>query len=261
MATVLSAPRVARAPISAASDSAGHRGTAGLGSLQRLDRAAGTVYGWDDLRDRFERLRTSGRDDRVILYRHGATNYNDRNLVSGQHDTALSGDGRRQAEALRSNVPNQLDLIVCSALSRAIETMMLAIPASRRQGKRLYSDARLNEVHLGDLQGRRRRHLPEFEAGDLDYSPPHGESYRQAAERVFSAIADIFAQLADCGPSPRTGVVFCHAGVLRIASTLTSGSNDPKDVFRKTLGNAERLDIGSAVLMVANYWGLGAIDR
>lgn len=216
---------------------------------------SGAIYGWEELRQLIDQVAQSGRNDRVVLYRHGATNYNDRNLVSGQHDTALSDAGRQQAKDLRGKVPRDVDLIVCSALSRAMETMSLAIPTPERVGKVVFADARLNEVHLGDLQGRRRRHLPEFEAGDLDFAPPNGETYRQAARRVFSAVADIFTILACMGGTSRTAAVFCHAGVLRIVATLTSGSEDSKDVFRKTLGNAETLEVCSDAVRVAEYWG------
>lgn len=217
-------------------------------------RVLGDTYTWDELRMRMDRVRRTQPDDRVTFFRHGATNYNDRNLVSGQHDTALSLDGRRQAEGLRSVLPSNLDLIACSALGRAAETMSLAVPAAVRDAVPVVMDARLNEVHLGDLQGRRRRHLPEFEAGDLDYAPPNGETYRQAAARVFSAVADIFEALAVQGGRPRQAAVFCHAGVLRIVATLASGSDDPKDVFRKTLSNAESLEIRAASVRVASYW-------
>lgn len=219
----------------------------------------GETYAWDDLTMRLDDVRRARPDDRLSLFRHGSTNYNDRNLISGQHDTALSADGRRQAEGLRSEVPSNLDLIACSALGRAVETMSLAIPIAVRDDIPVIMDARLNEVHLGDLQGRRRRHLPEFEAGDLDYAPPNGETYRQAAARVFSVVADIFVALAKFGGGPRHAAVFCHAGVLRIVATLASGSDDPKDVFRKTLANAERLDISAASIRVAPYWAKHAV--
>lgn len=259
MATVLSVPRVAP-PQARSSRSTPVRGRRGDGDGSAgLRRVAGTAYGWIELGERFGRLNDARRDDRLVLYRHGATNYNDRNLVSGQHDTALSEDGRRQAQALAATIPADLNLIACSALGRAMQTMELAIPAVRRGDIPVIVDARLNEVHLGDLQGRRRRHLPEFEAGDLDFAPPNGESYRQAAARVFSAIADTFTMLAEQGDSPRTAAVFCHAGVLRIVATLTSASDDPKDVFRKTLGNAERLEIGAGSVRVADYWGKNAL--
>lgn len=227
-------------------------------ALANARRNAVAVYSWSELAERFASVRGDRRDDRIILYRHGATNYNVRNLVSGQHDTALSDDGRRQARSLRSALPPHIDLIVCSALSRAVETMALAVPAGIRAATPIIADPRLNEVHLGILQGRRRRHLPEFEAGDLDFAPPRGETYRDAAGRVFSAVADVFALLAGAGDAPRTAAVFCHAGVLRIVATLTSGSDDPKDVFRRTLGNAESLEISSSAVRLADYWGMSS---
>ncbi len=97
MASVLKAPRAARrlAP-EICLTAAPQQPIAGSKSMAPR-RVAGEVYGWAELKHRFESVRLEGRDDQIMLYRHGATNYNDRNLVSGQHDTALSEEGRRQA--------------------------------------------------------------------------------------------------------------------------------------------------------------------
>jgi len=216
----------------------------------------GEVYSWDELEAGFDILRHSHRTDRLIVFRHGKTNYNHLNRVSGQHDTMLSETGRHQAAHLRTVLPPHLDLIVCSALSRTVETMMLGVPADRRQHVPVLVDSRLNEVNLGELQGRRRRHLPEFEAGDLDYAPPEGETYRDAARRCFSSVLDIYRVFRQVGGAERTAAVFCHAGVLRILSTLGGGYRSPAAVFDIDIGNAEFVSLQACRTALPNFWAI-----
>ncbi|MDE7539855.1 histidine phosphatase family protein [Gluconobacter sphaericus] len=217
-------------------------------------RSIDAVYGWDQIAMRFARIAQRKRRDTAFFFRHGETKYNERNLVSGQHNTVLSSEGKIQASHLSATIPKKLDLIVCSALVRSVQTMELSVPQERRVQIPVFVDPRLNEVNLGVLQGRRRRYLREFEQGDLDFAPDHGESYRQAAQRVLSTIVDIFDLLATRGASPRIAAVFCHAGVLRIISTLTNCSNDPKEVFKVNLANAERVGLEASHIHLPEYW-------
>ncbi|GBH29429.1 histidine phosphatase family protein [Sphingobium xenophagum] len=217
-------------------------------------KSAHVLYAWEDLSQRFATIIARGRGDRALFYRHGATKYNQRNRVSGQHDTRLSDLGRSQAWALRDSLPPQIDLILCSTLSRTIETMHLGVPDHLREHAQVYIDARLNEVHLGKLQGRRRQYVPSFQDGDLDFAPEAGESYRSAAQRVLSLIADLFDRLADRSPSPQTAVVFAHAGVMRIISTLVYDGEGAADLFRTTHANAECLAIPAERMRLPDYW-------
>ncbi len=225
-------------------------------------RRAGSdqVFGWDELSERFKKIVERGRQDRVYFFRHGATKYNQRNLVSGQHDTVLSELGMKQACALRDALPDTIDLIVCSALTRTIQTMVIGVPWDIRRQVTVLADPRLNEVNLGILQGHRRRYLPQFQEGDLDFAPERGESYRTAARRVLSVIADLYDALAACGSAPRTAVVFCHAGVLRIVSTLVLGGA-VGNIFRTSHANTECLAVSAMNMRLPDFWkGINNVD-
>lgn len=215
--------------------------------------STGRIYGWDELRHRFDMIVARSRDDRAIFFRHGATKYNKKNRVSGQHDTVLSELGEQQAASLRDAMPQHIDLIVCSALTRTIQTMHLSVPDSLQASTPIVLDARLNEVNLGVLQGRRRSYISHFDNGDIDYAPERGESYRDAAARVLSVIADMFDFLADSGSSPRVAVVFCHAGVLRIVSSLVRGRKI-RDIFNTHPSNAECLAVRATRVNLPAYW-------
>ena len=60
---------------------------------------------------------------RLILVRHGQTEWNAYGRYQGQSNVALSELGRRQAECLAAGFPVQgLDAIYSSDLDRALET-------------------------------------------------------------------------------------------------------------------------------------------
>jgi broad specificity phosphatase PhoE len=211
------------------------------------------VYPWREIDQRFQDIARRNESLQAVCFRHGATKYNERNLVSGQHDTVLSATGERQAKAIAATLPDRLDLIVCSGLSRTVQTMVFSVPMRLRNSAPCFADPRLNEVNLGLLQGRRRAYLPEFGAGDLDFAPPMGESYRQAAQRVFSSIADIFDALAHIGGTS-TAAIFCHGGVLRILSSLELSLKTSEAVFRVDVPNAEQVSLSSRNLCLHRFW-------
>lgn len=211
------------------------------------------IYGWDELATRFQRISARGRRDEAHFFRHGATKYNEHNRISGQHNTVLSALGRSQAAEMRKSLPPSIDLILCSGLERTIETMTLCVPKPVLHKAWLGIDNRLNEVNLGVLQGRRRTWVPQFEQGDLDFAPEKGESYRDAARRVLSVIVDIFDMLAETGDTPRTAVIFCHAGVLRIISTLSTSVHS-NEVFRTNPANGECLALPVNQVRLPTYW-------
>jgi broad specificity phosphatase PhoE len=213
------------------------------------------LYGWQTIRARLGVIVGSHSDNHVHLYRHGATKYNEKNLVSGQHDTQLSAKGRQQATQIRPHLPDEIDLVVCSGLRRSIETMALSVPKEFQRRVPVRSDNRLIEVNLGTLQGRTRQHVAAFEEGDLDFAPEGGESYRQAAQRAFSALVDIFDALNVVRTSGARAVVFCHAGILRIISTLAEPGEEPENLFSTQFANAQCLRLHSNRIRLPEYWG------
>ncbi|MFQ5845638.1 MAG: histidine phosphatase family protein [Planctomycetota bacterium] len=63
----------------------------------------------------------------LVLVRHGATAWNDNRYCQGRKDVALSARGRAQAKLLGAALRAfEFDRILCSPLSRAIETLRIA---------------------------------------------------------------------------------------------------------------------------------------
>src|SRR5918996_6526540 len=103
---------------------------------------------------------------RLLLLRHGESEWNAKNLFTGWVDVGLSEKGR--AEALRGAqllVERELlpDIVHTSVLRRAIRTAEITLDASERHWIPVRRSWRLNERHYGALQGKNKKQtLEEF---------------------------------------------------------------------------------------------------
>ena len=152
---------------------------------------------------------------RVIVVRHGQTEWNVGARIQGQGDSDLTEEGRAQARSIAARLAREsFDVLISSDLGRAAAT---AEHIARRCGLPIVLDARLRERHFGVGQGMTYEEVDRAYPGafarirnvDPDFVIPGGESRRQFHERVRSAF-DSIAQ-AHAG---RTVVVVTHGGVL-----------------------------------------------
>ena len=93
---------------------------------------------------------------KLILLRHGHSDWNAKNLFTGWVDVDLNDQGR--AEAVRGGellVENNIlpDILYTSRLKRAINTANMALEKADRGWIDVKRDWRLNERHYGALQG------------------------------------------------------------------------------------------------------------
>jgi len=94
---------------------------------------------------------------KLILLRHGQSEWNAKNLFTGWVDVVLSSQGeaeaKRAGELLKEK--NLLpDLLHTSLLTRAIHTAEIALGACERKWIPVSRSWRLNERHYGALQGK-----------------------------------------------------------------------------------------------------------
>ena len=88
---------------------------------------------------------------RLVMLRHGQTEYNAGSRMQGQLDTELSELGRDQAVAAAEVLAKRQPLLIVSSdLRRALDT---AMALGERSGLPVEVDTRLRETHLGDWQG------------------------------------------------------------------------------------------------------------
>ncbi|MDX1539883.1 MAG: 2,3-diphosphoglycerate-dependent phosphoglycerate mutase [Geminicoccaceae bacterium] len=93
---------------------------------------------------------------KLVLIRHGQSEWNKANLFTGWTDVDLSEQGvaeARQAGRLLGQQGFDFDLCFTSVLKRAIKTLHLALEEMDRLWLPTEKDYRLNERHYGALQG------------------------------------------------------------------------------------------------------------
>ncbi|WP_413542889.1 phosphoglyceromutase [Citricoccus nitrophenolicus] len=94
---------------------------------------------------------------KLVLLRHGQSDWNEKNLFTGWVDVPLTAKGREEAARggeLLAAEGLEPDVLYTSVLKRAITTANLALEAADRQWIPVKRDWRLNERHYGALQGK-----------------------------------------------------------------------------------------------------------
>jgi 2,3-bisphosphoglycerate-dependent phosphoglycerate mutase len=152
---------------------------------------------------------------RLILVRHGETQWNVPGRYQGQLDSPLTGTGLAQAGALAERLAaHSVTALYTSDLGRARQTAEII---SLRIGCEVISHVGLRERHLGFFQGTTRQEArtrwPEdyrqLKSSNPDYAPAGGESHRTLTTRAMAALKDIAARHAD-----KTIAVVTHGGPL-----------------------------------------------
>ena len=157
---------------------------------------------------------------RIILWRHGRTEWNVVNRFQGQADIPLDELGYEQAaraaEVLATYQPSAL---YSSDLSRCCQTAEALVQLT---GLEITTDKRLREIHVGSWEGLLGEEVkaadPELAhrlwAGEEVRRSPTGESPREVAERVCEALTDI----AEAAEDHATVVVVTHGLAGRVGA-------------------------------------------
>lgn len=158
---------------------------------------------------------------RLVLLRHGQTEYNAGSRMQGQLDTDLSELGREQASAAAEVLgKRQPLLIVSSDLRRALDT---ATALGERAGVPVLTDTRLRETHLGDWQGMTHHEVDAIAPGarlawrdDARWAPHGGESRVDVAARSLPLVAELVEQQEEWGvdDAERPVVLVAHGGLI-----------------------------------------------
>ncbi|MFW8565984.1 2,3-diphosphoglycerate-dependent phosphoglycerate mutase [Orrella sp. 11846] len=93
---------------------------------------------------------------KLVLMRHGESQWNLENRFTGWTDVDLTQTGRDQAWAagkLLKEKGFEFDLAFTSVLKRAIRTLWIALDAMDQMYLPIHNNWRLNERHYGNLQG------------------------------------------------------------------------------------------------------------
>jgi broad specificity phosphatase PhoE len=161
---------------------------------------------------------------RVLLIRHGETDWNATGRWQGRAPVPLNDSGLEQSRLLGRYLAAHdppIDVIYSSDLARAVQTAE-AVAAPLQLAVR--PEPRLREVDLGDWQGLTRAEAEAWDAaryavyvmGRGTSPPPNGESWEQVKTRARSAFDDLSARHAG-----RTIALVSHGGTVgRIIESL-----------------------------------------
>ena len=185
---------------------------------------------------------------RLVLLRHGESEWNQANLFTGWWDAPLTRRGVSEATAagrLMAERGVAPDIVHTSLQTRAIHTVEVALREMGRSWIPVKRDWRLNERHYGDLTGRNKKETaarygddqvkvwrrsydipPPPITADNEYNPNGDERYAQVPPEQMpraECLKDVVARLLPCwdeliAPDLRGGstvLVGAHGNSLR----------------------------------------------
>lgn len=141
---------------------------------------------------------------KIILVRHGETEWNAEGRYQGQLDSPLTDKGKRQAkdngQKIKRHLAKASDFkldevkIFSSPLGRAKSTALIVVDELEVSSDRIIFDERVQEFNYGVLEGKtkeycKKNYLEIIEAREADkwfYQLEDGDSYKLVAKRVKS---------------------------------------------------------------------------
>ncbi len=127
---------------------------------------------------------------KIYFAAHATTTDNEKELSSGWKDVELSELGIKQAKELKNSLKDiKFDLICCSDLKRAVDTVEIAfgeLPMiiNERQVNLVKPDKRLRELNYGNFNGKPASIVGPMKIQKIKKPFPNGENYEQAMERT-----------------------------------------------------------------------------
>jgi glucosyl-3-phosphoglycerate phosphatase len=181
---------------------------------------------------------------RLVLVRHGVTDWNREGRWQGRLDPPLSDIGRHEAALVAERIAADPDLrparILASTLARAAET---AAAIGGAVGVEIEPEPRLVEIGAGEWEGRTHAELESTDGERYlawrttpGYGPPGGEPLTDASARVRTLLRAV-------AESPAWPVLLVsHGGILRYLA---------RDLLDLDPARSEALDIDNASVSAA----------
>ena len=160
---------------------------------------------------------------KLILIRHGQSQWNLENRFTGWIDIDLTEAGEEEARTAGTKIKAadiKMDVAFTSVLKRAIDTLTLCLESSGQTDIPITKHPALNERHYGELQGLNKAETAE-KYGDaqvklwrrsFDVRPPNGESLKDTAARALPYFYDAILPELKAG---KNVVVSAHGNSLR----------------------------------------------
>lgn len=202
-------------------------------------------------------------DRRLILVRHGQSEWNLKNLFTGWKNPGLTDKGieeAKEAGKLLKSRGYEIEICYTSALKRAQHTLDLMLEEMDITNMTIIRNQDLNERDYGDLAGLNKDDARE-KWGDeqvhiwrrsYDTPPPGGESLKDTADRVLPYYKrEIEPRVLDGG----TILVAAHGNSLRALVMALEGLS-PEEILKREIATGKPiiydLDENGKVLNVEN---------
>ncbi len=153
---------------------------------------------------------------KIYFTRHGETEWNSRDIISGVTDIELSEKGRSQARELAEKISAEntdIGVIICSPMKRAVHT---ASYISEALGVPIITDERLREWDYGSYEGK-PRDAEGFLMHKLEFGcrmPDGGESVFDIVNRTYGLIDEAREKYKG-----KNILLVCHGGICRVIET------------------------------------------
>lgn len=158
---------------------------------------------------------------RLVLIRHGESQWNLENRFTGWVDVPLTPKGEEEARAAGEKLKTfQFDCAFTSGLKRAQNTLRIVLEVIGQTTIPITQDKALNERMYGELQGLNKTETAQKFGEEqvkiwrrsFDVPPPGGESLKDTAERVLPYYE---SQIRPALEAQKTVLVVAHGNSLR----------------------------------------------
>ncbi|MFR2527338.1 MAG: 2,3-diphosphoglycerate-dependent phosphoglycerate mutase [Clostridium paraputrificum] len=180
---------------------------------------------------------------RLVIIRHGESEWNKLNLFTGWSDVDLSPEGKKEAilagKALKEE---EIDFDVCytSYLKRAIHTLNLVLEEMNRDWLPVVKSYKLNERHYGALQGLNK----------AETAKKYGEKQVKIWRRSFSVRPPVLDETSNQNPKKQVQ----YSGINRHELPLCESLEDTINRVVPYFNNVIKKDMlsGKRVLIVTH---------
>jgi broad specificity phosphatase PhoE len=165
---------------------------------------------------------------KLLLVRHGETDWNRDGRWQGGSDTHLNDLGREQAHALAHQLDGSIDVLYSSDLARARETAEIV---ASKLGLDVRVDPRLRERSFGSWEGLTTPEIEErFAESHRRWQSGEGAGAddAEAFEDFFARVTEFLADVLRLHPGQEV-LVISHGGSIRVIHALAAGVDYVRD--------------------------------
>ncbi len=190
---------------------------------------------------------------KLVLVRHGQSQWNQENRFTGWVDVPITPLGEEEAHRAGRELKGiHFDLAFTSVLKRAQQTLTIILGEIGQPDLPTERDQALNERHYGDLQGLNKAETAK-KYGDeqvhiwrrsFDVKPPNGESLKDTAARTLPYFN---AKILPAAASGKNVLVSAHGNSLR-AIVMGLDKLTPEQILKVEIGTGRPIiyEIGAS---------------